>query len=104
MYMKTRFLLPVAALLTFNLIAHADTFELFDLNATLTNGGTLTGTIDLDLDTTRSSPNVFDSSADVTYTLDGVSTTYSGNDNGLGWNLSAPYITSLGYGNPDVDN
>lgn len=71
-----------AALLSFSLAARADTFETLDLNATLTNGGTVTGTVTLDLnaDLSRMSPALFESSANLTYTFNGASSVFSGDN------------------------
>jgi hypothetical protein len=73
--MKLRTLVAIiTVLLSTSLVARADTFELFNLNATLFNGGTLNGTVNLDL----SPGNGVDSVAALTYTLSGVSSGISG--------------------------
>lgn len=72
---------------------------MFDLNATLTNGGTLTGTIDLDLNAS----NFTSSTADITYTLGDVSSTISGDATALLFEPSAPYATGLSFGSVGDD-
>jgi hypothetical protein len=88
--------LSAAALLTFSTVSRADTFELFNVNATLTNGGTLTGTVNLDLSSSiKNSP--FESVANLTYTINGSSTSFSGNNVGLAADSGTLSVMSLNF-------
>jgi len=75
--MRIRLLLAAALLSCTTLAAPAATFELFNLNVTLANSGTITGTVDLDLSSTITQPT-FDSTANLVYTLGTTSTPISG--------------------------
>jgi len=85
-----RFLLSVAAsLLCSTLAARADTFQQFTLNAALSNGATITGTVNLDLSSTANvgstpSHDPFGSTANLVYTLGGTSIPITGTPNGFG--------------------
>ncbi len=61
-------------------------FSIFD--ATLTNGATIIGTVDLDLDS-GGSYDLFSSTADLTYSLDGESIQISGNNSQFGQTSTA---------------
>jgi hypothetical protein len=78
-----RFLLSVAAaFLSLTVAAHADTFELFDLNANLANGGTITGTVNLDINTNVTTDS-FGSTANLVYTLGATNTPITGTNAAL---------------------
>jgi hypothetical protein len=71
--MRLRTLMAAAAVfLSTGLAAHADTFELLNLNSPISNGGTLVGTVNLDL------TNGIDSTINLVYTLGGSSSLISG--------------------------
>jgi PEP-CTERM motif len=71
--MKRCTLMAAAAfVLSSSLVAHADTLVPFTLNATVTNGATITGTIDLDFTT----PTL--STANLVYSLGGSSSSITG--------------------------
>ncbi len=78
-----------AALLSASLAARADTFQLFDLNASLSNGGTITGAVDLDLGDEN-----FVSIADFTYTLGNTSSVFNAHNVEFGDSNNA---TNLGF-------
>ena len=103
-----RSLLSVGAvLLCSTLAAHADNFQLFTLNATLSNGATLTGTVDLDLDATQGHGNLLGTStADIVYKLGATAIDITGTNTGafddptnsllgLDWTISGDLDLSL---------
>ena len=75
------------------LAAHADAFELFDLNATLANGGTITGTVDVD----RGSVTLT-AFADLVYTLGTTAIPITGTNDGLGGDLLGDMVFGFSFG------
>ncbi|HZQ42131.1 MAG TPA: PEP-CTERM sorting domain-containing protein [Acidobacteriaceae bacterium] len=91
--------LAFALLILASTAAKADTYQLFDLNATLANGGTITGTVNLNLDSTLYySPD--DQYANLVYTLNGTSTDIVGFNGSSGSNHLGPETTYDFYFGP----
>lgn len=86
-----------AALFSASLAARADTFQTFSFSAT-TLTGTVSGTIDLDLDANLYTDHgVRDSTANVVYSTNGHSTVFSGRNGGFGVeNLNATFLIFAG--------
>ncbi len=92
-------LVPLAAatiLFFASLVARADTFVPFQLNATFANGGTISGTVDLDTDSTLAVSS-FDTTANLTLVQGNTSYTFSGHNGGFEQvGGTSPYI-ALGF-------
>ena len=85
----------LSLLLTLPAAAYADSFSLFDVNLVLANGGTITGTVNLD-EIAHRTPYSF---ADLSYELNGnVEARFTGNSNGGFESLTAPYFTPVVFG------
>jgi hypothetical protein len=89
-------ILALAASCVFTLVARADTFQTFDLNATFLGAGSITGTVDLDLSST-STHNLSSSTADLTYTNGGTTVQFTGNNTSLGVTFNKPYTVFLTF-------
>lgn len=98
--MRLTLILAAAAFCVSSLTARADTFETFDLNATILGAGTITGTVNLDLSST-STHNFSDSLAGLTFTnTSGTSTIYFNSYNtSFGYTFASPYTVNLTFYN-----
>lgn len=97
--MRLAVLLATVAFGMSTLAARADTFQTFDLNATILGEGTVTGTVNLDLSSTISH-DFNDSVANLTFTSTDKSTVvqFTGNDFSFGDTFS-PATVSLTFYN-----
>lgn len=78
--------------------AKADTFQLFQVNATLTGGGAVTGTVNLDL-SNATARNPYVSTADLQIVTGGSTYSLTGYNNGFGWSVAArPSYVEFDFG------
>lgn len=96
-------LLALLAGITVSGVAHADTYKLFNLNASLSDGGTLTGTVNLDQDARFGGLQQADfrSMANLVYSLQGTDIRFAGTNVGFDFNDATPSSAALDFYSTD---